>query len=295
LVPLEKKAGKMAVRFVNIELTNLCNLKCSYCALVNSRREKGMMSRETFQRVLDLCCEQQQYLMTLSHFGESLLHPELEHFVRAASNRGRLPGFCSNGLLLSVDKLKMLADAGLCWIAVTLHDDLKQMRRLSLAGAHQLDELRQNAESLRQTAADIGIYLELREFSDHRSFVSSGGRLIRKHDFAGQAPDKGQPRPLVRCTFRQGTHCVVLWDGRIGSCCYDERGNEYLGDIFHPESIRLRDSYALCSACAGMQIPDVYGPALAPLAALERAPRFERICSLMRGDPASIEERVGAL
>ena len=105
-----------------VELTNYCNLKCTYCPLSISTRPKGFMDRKVFIKVLNHIEKTGQKLLVLHNFGEPLLHPQLEDFIFLASQRGFIPGFSSNGLLLTEKKFIDLIHAGLRWMGISLHD-----------------------------------------------------------------------------------------------------------------------------------------------------------------------------
>lgn len=62
---------------IKIELTNECNLQCSFCPHNKLTRKKGYMSSETFNRIVsELKDTHQKFEVELSGFGEPLMHPE---------------------------------------------------------------------------------------------------------------------------------------------------------------------------------------------------------------------------
>lgn len=106
-----------------VETTTRCNLRCTMC--VKQTRDNGIcegdLSRQTFEALAQAFPNLEA--LVLSGIGEPLLHPELEHFIRAA--RARMPsgawiGFQSNGVLLGEDRAKSLVDAGLSRLCLSV-------------------------------------------------------------------------------------------------------------------------------------------------------------------------------
>jgi len=243
---------------INIELTNVCNLFCTYCALTNGSRRKGIMDQKTFDRVLEVCEENRQFGLDLSHFGEPLLHPKVDGYVAQARKAGFFPGFCSNGLLLTADRFKALIDVGLGWIAVTFHDAAKQTVSVKSRAKQQLIEARERCPELAKIAVDNRVALFFRQFADHEQIENIDPRMaetIFKHDFAGLAADRIAPQPFGGCIFLRLEHNVVFYDGKLGRCCYDERCRDEIGDIWSlPKKKTGRIS--ICRNCSG--IPEVH-------------------------------------
>ncbi|MDR4509901.1 MAG: radical SAM protein [Candidatus Brocadiaceae bacterium] len=230
-----------AKHIYQVELTNHCNLKCSYCPIPTSRRQKGYMSEEIFQKVLNHLTKIRQKLLILHNFGEPLLHPNLERFVSMAFNCGLLPGFSTNGLLLTEDRFDALVAAGLHWMCISVHNS-------------------ESAEKYRDflaCARKKGVVLFARNFTDtsylmdERTYVP----LTEKHDFAGTVPTSNEKNTgrngYKHCDFLLKSYYVVLWDGSVVACCNDERGITKLGHIDSIEIISHKPKYSLCDNCAG--------------------------------------------
>ncbi|HBP22979.1 MAG TPA: hypothetical protein DEA08_35045 [Planctomycetes bacterium] len=93
-------------REVQLEITNRCNLDCDMCPrLVLLKVPEIDMSRETLERVLDrfVAAEGQPHSITLTGWGEPLMHKEFFSFVDRIAER--LPetdvGFTTNGHLVT--------------------------------------------------------------------------------------------------------------------------------------------------------------------------------------------------
>lgn len=71
-----------------IEQTNICNLRCPICPSNNEMtRSKGLMKRETFEKIIDELGGQKPFL-NFWGWGEPFLHPEIFSLVKYASDAG---------------------------------------------------------------------------------------------------------------------------------------------------------------------------------------------------------------
>lgn len=134
-----------------VELTTRCNLACSGCMKNSpgSGVKQGDMSRETFQALMPVFSTLEA--LVLNGVGESLLHPDLDEFVRIA--REAMPpeswiGFQSNGLLLDERRALSLVDAGLDKLCLSLDAACPDMFRAIREGG-ELDDLRKAFGALR--------------------------------------------------------------------------------------------------------------------------------------------------
>lgn len=106
-----------------IELTTRCNLSCQMCVKQSWGNGviDGDMSRDTFLALSPAFSHAEAVI--LNGIGESLLHPELEEFIRIAKSQmpaGSWVGFQSNGLLLDESRAVSLLAAGLDKICLSL-------------------------------------------------------------------------------------------------------------------------------------------------------------------------------
>jgi putative metalloenzyme radical SAM/SPASM domain maturase len=125
-----------------VELTTHCNLSCQMCVKQSPGNEivPGDMSRETFHALSSAFPTAEALI--LNGIGESLLHPELEDFIRIA--REAMPpeswiGFQSNGLLLDEQRALSLLKAGLDRICLSLDAVCPEMFRSIREGGEVAD------------------------------------------------------------------------------------------------------------------------------------------------------------
>ena len=82
---------------VYVEITNICNLRCSFCH--GHSRPPRQMSRDEFCRVLQQLQGKTQYVY-YHLMGEPLLHPQLPEFLSLAAQEGFRSVITTNGTLL---------------------------------------------------------------------------------------------------------------------------------------------------------------------------------------------------
>jgi Radical SAM superfamily len=217
------------VYIYQIEVSNICSLKCTYCPHPEQQRTKGMMSLEVFQKCVELfgIC-QNKATLRLHNFGEVLLHPQLPVFIKYADERGVKCSFFTNGLTMkktpfSREFWRNLADHGLETIDFSSHE------------------------------------LKLEEFQEIVDGVVKIGRVYDPHTrvlgtWAGQTgpPEIPVPEP---CIFERMNAMVVLWDGRISSCCLDVEGQAkglHIDDLLRDKSYKFIP-IRLCNTCSSMR------------------------------------------
>ena len=102
---------------VYIEITNICNMNCSFCH--GHKREKRQMSLDEFTIVLDKLKGQTEYIY-YHLMGEPLTHSALPEFIKTAGERGFKSIITTNGTLLNKRKTELL-NAGLHKVNISLH------------------------------------------------------------------------------------------------------------------------------------------------------------------------------
>ncbi|MBO4229318.1 MAG: SPASM domain-containing protein [Clostridia bacterium] len=102
-----------------LEITNRCNLSCSFCP--GTGRAPGMMDRETFSRFAKELSGWAGYLW-FHVWGEPLLHPALPDFVGEAKGLGMRPMITTNGTLLQERGPELLSKDSIPFkVSISLH------------------------------------------------------------------------------------------------------------------------------------------------------------------------------
>lgn len=112
---------------IDVEPTNRCNAKCHFCPR-DMTPHQGLMSAETFARVLERACELRDVTgtecqMNFCGLGEPLLNPRTPEFLRRARDAGFDTGMSSNAAILDERRGRALLDAGLGQININVGEE----------------------------------------------------------------------------------------------------------------------------------------------------------------------------
>ena len=219
---------------LDIEATNRCNLKCTFCDKLPylKAEEFGFLDFGLFRKIIDEGAEKGLCGIKLSYRGEPLLHRQLHQMVAYAKRKGILDiYFNTNGMLLSESKTRSLIDAGLDRISVSLDGTDPVMFEKQRVGA-RFDVVKRNLERLLnirekggyshprvrvQTVKLPNIDLEeyaryWAEYSDETAAIDFKEATERNDTL--QDPEWACPQLWQRMT--------VEWDGRIMPCNNDD-------------------------------------------------------------------------
>lgn len=99
---------------LDLESTNMCNLRCEYCTRNEMQDGLGQMDFELFKKIIDEGSSCGLAAIKLNRRGEPLMHKELPRFVNYAKERGIVDvQFNTNAMLLTEELSRELIDAGL--------------------------------------------------------------------------------------------------------------------------------------------------------------------------------------
>lgn len=272
---------------VYIEITNVCNLNCSFCP--GHRRLPAFMSAVEFEKVIRKI-EGKADNIFLHVMGEPLLHPELEEILEIADSMSGDTALkiTTNGTLLSEKLPILLGSKRLKTLCVSLHS----------FEANEGGNFEEYIESCLECATKIGgagKFAVLRLWNEGgldsrnrqifglvkkrfpqgnwektRRGVRIADRIFIEFGEKFDWPDSDKiPDSIV--DLETDCHALllqyaILCDGTVVPCCLDRNGDIPLGNIFEqtPEEIlslprakKMRDGIAahraeekLCATCS---------------------------------------------
>ncbi|MFH1395328.1 MAG: radical SAM protein [Candidatus Omnitrophota bacterium] len=247
--PREFKVAEFPLH-LDIELTNICNLKCVYCASTHNRwgeTQKGKMSFSLFKQIIDKGSENGLYSIKFSLRGESLLHEDLPKMVKYAKSKGIIDMyFNTNGMLLDRNKSRELIEAGLNRISVSCDGWDKQSFEKNRLGA-SFEKVYENIMELRGIRKEMNVdYPKIRiqavmmpDIKTHwqeylnlwKPLADEIGYLDAREEGPG-VNHKGKEAEWA-CPFLW-QRMVVLWDGTILPCLLhgvDDSSEMELGNV----------------------------------------------------------------
>ena len=76
--------------FIDIEVTNICNLKCPFCSttISGNKNKKGFISKKNVEKIIDEGSDNGLYGVKFNIRGEPLLHSDISYFVKYAKKKG---------------------------------------------------------------------------------------------------------------------------------------------------------------------------------------------------------------
>lgn len=237
----------MRFRKIYIEISNLCNLKCSFCP--GTRRPGRRINIQEFVTLLPKLRPYTDFLY-FHLMGEPLCHPQLGDFLELSEQFGFKVILTTNGTLLQKQQPLLLSAPALHKVNISLHafeaNDLAVpfqqylsdclafgqaaqgrkivVYRLWNAGGAELlnDQILQQLE-----AAFPGPWVQ------ERMGTRIADKVFVEHGDKFDWPDLSAPEsdaPLFCYGLRD--QLGVLCDGTVVPCCLDHEGDIALGNLF---------------------------------------------------------------
>ena len=259
------------MKSVYIEITDACNLRCSFCPSSDCRDEAGsgkshnFMSSTLFKQCIAGTVEAGIENVYLHVLGEPTLHPGFALFLKEIKTAGLSLTLVTNGTTIARTAHHILNSPAVrqvnfsthayaelppdearghlenvldfCRIALAARPDMYVNLRLWNVGDN--DSQGWNRYMLERIRDTFGVDVQPGNFcSRHKSFPIAG-RLYLHEDsrfewpgMSPQAENSRDPQQIVRGTCHAlDTHVAILHDGRVVACCLDYSGQITLGNI----------------------------------------------------------------
>jgi radical SAM protein with 4Fe4S-binding SPASM domain len=240
---------------VYIEVTNACNLHCSFCA--KSNRKVELMKVESFSSILDQIKPYTSYIY-LHVKGEPLLHPELDQLLLICKSNGINVNITTNGTLLKQVSQTLITSEAVRQINVSLHSYNEQSENYKKEYADHLAAFVK--EALERTKIFISLRLwNLNNEEDDQQNNDIIQIIAEKLHLKFPKWENLQPGSSIRIANKLFLHCerkftwpeiqcvtenvhgfclglrdqvAILVDGTVVPCCLDGEGIISLGNIY---------------------------------------------------------------
>lgn len=254
-------------RTIDIELTNICNQKCVFCAtgLETNERPQGMMTFETFKNILEFAYPKTN--IQLAGYGEPFLHKELEKFLIYADQRGlKSVEVYTNFAALNEKRIRGLLDHPFKRLIISL-DAMSKNSFIAYKGIDQFDIVVKNIEILANEARKrtkvnqelviqmVTSQVNLAEADEFKTYVKGLGMtpniktLNTRTSFASEEskeqfeiPEKsrysGNTKFSHKCHWMWGG-MLIFWNGDTTICCQDPTGLETYGNVNQNNVVEL--------------------------------------------------------
>lgn len=231
---------------VYVEITNICNMNCSFCH--GHSRAPRQMSLDEFTLILKKLKEQTEYIY-YHLMGEPTTHPRLAEFIKLAKEYGYKSIITTNGTLLNKCGNNLL-NSGVHKINVSLHS-------FENGSDQDYEKYVLTLAAFAKKAADSGVIVVFRMWNN--GFDGGKNEIafnLLKENISGEwakntrgirirdkihiewgerfewpditAPIKGDKFSCYALKDQFG----ILADGTVVPCCLDSEGTINLGNIF---------------------------------------------------------------
>jgi len=251
-MPPRKKYSK-----VNIEISNICNLQCSFCPEVI--RAKKLIEIDLFEKVISQVAPLTDQVC-FHLMGDPLVHPKLAELVEICDRYQVKIFFVTNGVLLREKQAELLLHPAFRQVNFSLHsffDNFKDQspdvylerifsytelafeRRPDLYINYRLWNLddplgtgEKNREMLRRIEARFNIQIDPERDVRREKSAKIKNRLYLHFDteFVWPALELPVLGDSGTC-YGLSNHFGVLVDGTVVPCCLDKEGSIPLGNI----------------------------------------------------------------
>ena len=228
----------MKFKRIYIEITNICNLNCSFCG--NNKRTKKEMSLSEFETILKKINKYTDYIY-LHVKGEPLLHSNLEGILTLAEKYNKHVNITTNGTLLkkNIDILKR--SKMLRQINISLHsenklpnyfndvfDAVSKLKDIYIVYRIWINTKEDTILSfLKEKYGDIVLNI----LNEKNILIKDKIYLNKNEKFIWPDINNNYYEECGRC-LGLDTHIAILVDGTISICCLDSDAISNLGNIF---------------------------------------------------------------
>lgn len=253
---------------VNIEISNVCNLQCSFCPEVI--RSKKLMDLDLFRNII-----QQVALLTeqvcFHLMGDPLVHPKLSELIGICEENQVKIFFVTNGVLLREKQVELLLNPTIRQVNFSLHsfhdnfgdkDPTAYLSRIfsfterafierpELYINYRLWNLNDprgtatnNKSMLQRIAEHFGVELP-QEFDVRRKkSILIKNRLYLHFDTEFVWPDLALPVLGTKGTcYGLDSHFGILADGTVVPCCLDKEAAIPLGKVQESSIVDILDN-----------------------------------------------------
>ena len=248
-VPLARLVEKPPIPDdMKIEVTSRCNLRCSFCAVKDKKREQGDMEDKTLRVLLDAC----KYLgvkeVGLFLLGESLLRDDLEYYIKYAKLIGiEYVYLTTNGVLCTPERFDNLRTSGLDSLKISLNAATREDYK-AVTGVDAFDTVMTNIEYAAKNSIGMNFAVscvydsskknEMRKLKDDiwlmgcdfyfLNMYNHAGHI--KGEYTGNIGKRDNPVKNVPCWELFNT-MRIDWQGNMTCCSFPYVEDQIIGNI----------------------------------------------------------------
>ena len=245
----------MRFKKIYIEISNICNLKCSFC--IGNKRIKKYMSFDEFKTILDKIEGYTKYIY-LHLMGDPLVHPEINEFINYASGMFYV-NITTNGYLID----KIANNKNIRQINISLHS---YDPKYNISLDNYLNNIFNIIETLDNTYVSLRLWTNneyQKEIIDiiEKQYNIKVNNDTKINDYLFVNFDKEFIWPDINNNYinENGscmglrTHIGILSDGSVVPCCLDHDGEITLGNVFNEDLDTILDKIIVKDIVEGFE------------------------------------------
>ena len=231
---------------IYIEITNICNLSCSFCSKVEKPRK--MLSTSEFKTIVEKVKDYTDYIY-LHVKGEPLTHPNIIELINIANEYNLKVNLTTNGVLFPKYAEELAKCENLSKINFSLHsennipnycekifDSVNKLANQTVI--YRLWTLKENELDEKSTIIVdkiINHYNLDKEFiekvkTENNIKINSTTYVDKDNEFTWPKINNYQSNGYC---YALKTQIAILSDGTVVPCCLDSNGQIELGNIFN--------------------------------------------------------------
>lgn len=241
---------------IYIEITNICNLSCSFCSI--DKRVKETITIENFEKILKNINDYTDYVY-LHVKGEPLLHPNLNEILDLCEKYKKHVNITTNGTLLK-NKQELLKHPIVRQINISLHSENNK--------ENYLDEIFDSVENLKEKII-IYRFWTMDNYKLNEKSTEIVDKIINFYDLSKETVDKIKIDKHIKIRdnlyvdkanefvwpnlnndyyndigtcYALKDQLAILVDGTVVPCCLDSNGIINLGNIYEKSLQQIIES-----------------------------------------------------
>lgn len=239
---------KKRFKRIYIEITNVCNLSCSFCK--QTKRKKQMMTTDQFESILKKINSYTDYIY-LHVKGEPLIHPKLKEILDIASKYQKKVTITTNATLLKENEQILLESSCIRQMNLSLHSENNKENYLEEI-FQSVDKLSKKMnivyrfwtlhngnlnEKSTEIVKKINSYYHLspeiveKLYKESNIKIKENIYVNKDNEFLWPEVENDYYEPCGYCHALKD-QMAILVDGTIIPCCLDGEGIINLGNIY---------------------------------------------------------------
>lgn len=213
---------------IEIEFSNYCNSKCSYCPRRFGVGDEGFMSFKLYKKIIDETERYPNVTLQLHRRGESLLHPNFIEMLEYIKGKFKEVQLATNAIPLDKNKAEVIAEVvSFISFSIDLPETYAFKRGVDvykLVEENILNFLKINRKTITQVSMvkdnSVG-YEDVQRFRDLWLDKVDRVRIYEEHSVGGIYGATRIKREKRTPCVKPFTDIVIYWNGKVVRCNHD--------------------------------------------------------------------------